>query len=125
MAKNIYQSTLQKEAPDSEVMVIVQHQQGDILRLLGHFDEAEQSLKDALAIAQHRNSSEVPAILFSLGKTASVATVDIDHQTVLDFYNRALTHLVPPIFTPPGHENPDISTDASLVTDPLLVVQIQ
>ena len=119
---NTIQSILQEQAPDSALMAIVRHQQGDILRLIGHFSDAEQTLQEALAIAQHHHASEIAAILFSLGKTASVQD---DYQTALDFYDRALAHLAPPTLSPPTGNQPRIRPNPSLVIDPLLVVQIQ
>lgn len=119
---NTIQATLEQEFPQSDVMAMIQHQQGNLLRLIGHFSEAEQTLQGALAIAQSQNPNEVAAILFSLGKTASVQAND---QTALDFYDRALAHLIQPTINSPSTYPPRIRTDSSLVVDPLLVVQIQ
>ncbi|MEM9219757.1 MAG: CHAT domain-containing protein [Cyanobacteria bacterium P01_F01_bin.150] len=124
---NTLQSTLQQDAPNSEFMAMIRHQQGDILSLLGHFYEAEQALQDALAIAQTQNSGEVAAILFSLGK---IANLQENYQAALDFYDRALAHLASPTSAPPtldhlAQEPSNGTTTKNVVIDSLLVVQIQ
>ena len=114
---NTIQTFLQQESPDSELFAVVRHQQGDIFRLIGDFRDSEQALQEALAIAQRQNSGEVAAILFSLGKTASVQDGD---QIALEFYDQALAHLAPSTIN-----RPNLRTGQSVVEDPLLVVQIQ
>ncbi|NET09115.1 MAG: tetratricopeptide repeat protein, partial [Symploca sp. SIO2B6] len=70
----------------SRLQPVILRQQGDLYRLVGEVDRAQQLLQDGLAIAQQQEyATEIGAILFSLGQTHRAQQ---EHEVALELYQQ-------------------------------------
>ncbi|HEY9612811.1 CHAT domain-containing protein, partial [Allocoleopsis sp.] len=81
--------------PDTPIKIAGLRSLGNALRVVGKLDESRQVLQQSLALAQQlQSSSEISAILLSLGNTARTQQ---DTKAALEFYQQATASSTSPL----------------------------
>ena len=111
--------------PDNPIKIAGLRSLGNALRVVGKLDESRQVLQQSLALAQQlQSSSEISAILLSLGNTARTQQ---DTKAALEFYQQATASSTSPLSRAQAQLNQlSLLLDTKQVSNaPALASQIQ